>query len=207
MSKPVMDPFNVTDFLLAITLFQKYHEKNQLKLTQFQNDFATESLRKLKQLQFLITKVRKVENKLRNHVNLSFQTQLPGKIEWEQFSKQEKLCTEIEAYTECIYYLAFRTRCIFRTLPGLESFEATAIRDVRNHLLEHSEHKDSLVTSVSFGHIGPHGPTVKPARPSHQSGIHIDRGLYKNLHEFLDNLCAALMKEITPPQSYTLPAR
>ena len=61
-----------------------------------------------------------------------------------------------------------------------------------NHLIEHSELKDSQVFIISFAHVGPNGPVIKAARYSHQIDKWKDAGLYKNTKEMLDVIIQAL---------------
>jgi hypothetical protein len=55
---------------------------------------------------------------------------------------------EMQLFTECFYYIAERLRNALRKskpVRGLESFRCDGARNVRNHLIEHPEGKDSQV--------------------------------------------------------------
>jgi hypothetical protein len=94
---------------------------------------------------------------------------------------------EVRVLLESFYYSAHRVRDILRdgreALPGVASFEAVGVRNVRNHLVEHPSKKGGvLVPSIATG--GPVGPQLKPLRWSlDESGTH-DAGLHANAAEF-----------------------
>jgi hypothetical protein len=97
----------------------------------------------------------------------------------------------IEIYTYSFYYLAFRVYDILRTVTKIR-INAPGIVTVRNHLMEHPEGKSSRILSYGFGHIGPHGPVVKPGRNQNEKPIHLDKVLYHNAKEFETSLLKSL---------------
>lgn len=107
------------------------------------------------------------------------------------FEKQD----EVRVLLESFYYSAHRVRDILRNgrepLPGVDSFEAVGIRNVRNHLVEHpSKNGGVVVPSIATG--GPVGPQLKPLRWSlDESGTH-DAGLHANAAEFEAEFDAAM---------------
>ena len=71
--------------------------------------------------------------------------------EWrEKRNRQSEIVNELELQTECFYWIAGRARTIIKLMPGLETFEAVGVRNVRNKLIEHPEKGDSGVTIGSF---------------------------------------------------------
>ncbi|WP_428492630.1 hypothetical protein [Rhodopila sp.] len=98
------------------------------------------------------------------------------------------LTEPLQFFTEAFYCFAARTRFIIRQLPKLENFEATGVRNVRNHLLEHPEGKSSGVLITSFGYGGRNGPVVKGLRYDHQVDLWPDPGLFVNAVEFAESL-------------------
>lgn len=109
------------------------------------------------------------------------------------------LTTEIRALTEAFYYFAARLRYILRSehLPGL-SIEAVGVRNVRNHLIEHSEKKPSRVTAQSFEYGGPKGPVIKGSRPAATPDVFPDAGLYLNAEELrveLERVLSAVVSD------------
>lgn len=106
----------------------------------------------------------------------------------EALRRQSTLNKPLETLTESFYWLAARTRSVIRRLPRLERFEAAGVRNVRNHLLEHPERKDSGVVITSFASGGPVGPVLKGVRYGHQTEVWPDRGLFVNASEFATNL-------------------
>ena len=96
---------------------------------------------------------------------------------------------EIRVLTEAFYYCAGRARTVLRDVyPGLGTFEAEGVRDVRNQLLEHPEGKNSTVieNGTSFGFDC--GPVIKGVRRADKVHIFPDKGLYINAQEFAANL-------------------
>ena len=61
------------------------------------------------------------------------------------FDKMGALQVEIRTLTEAFYYFAWRTHTIVSSLPHLHSFKCVGVRDVRNHLIEHPEGRNSRV--------------------------------------------------------------
>jgi hypothetical protein len=111
---------------------------------------------------------------------------------------------EARVFTECFYYLAGRVRTILRLrtnpIPGLSSFEAMGVRNVRNGLLEHAgQGARNPITVPSFAFGGPNGPVVKAIRPAHQVGIADDIGLYANADEMRKALEFRLRRELGKP--------
>ncbi len=110
----------------------------------------------------------------------------------EQLTQYQQAWRDIELFTEMFYHLGHRVRVIIRhkvqPLPHLGSFEASGVRDVRNHLLEHPESKDSQVFARSFGAGGANGPVVKSIRETGHEEVWPDQGLFFNAREFDLNL-------------------
>ena len=89
----------------------------------------------------------------------------------------------MELFTESFYWVAHRGAVAIRQLPGLRSFEATGVRDVRNNVLEHPEKRHG-VPALAFGWGSPSnsGPTIATATWNY------DKGLYVNAIEFFEEV-------------------
>lgn len=112
------------------------------------------------------------------------------------FEKSDELRVLLEAF----YYSAHRVRDILRDhepdLPGLSSFEAKGVRDVRNHLVEHpSKDKGVLVYSTACG--GPVGPQLRLLRWSLDPPGTEDQGLHHNANEFEHALESCLSRAVS----------
>jgi hypothetical protein len=108
---------------------------------------------------------------------------------------------EVRIALEGFYYNTSRVRDLFRDssngLPGLQGFEATGVRDVRNHLVEHPTRKKGVkVMAIALG--GPIGPQLKPVRRSQDPAGTWDAGLYANAREFCSSLETTLSATIGP---------
>ena len=114
-----------------------------------------------------------------------------GNFDGGSFGESEPLFFKIKFYTEALYMHAFRIRDALRhrsePLPGLSSFEAPSVRDVRNHLLTHPEGRASQIVSQSFQWGPETGSIIKPRRSSAEVGRHTDMGLVHNMSEFFGN--------------------
>jgi hypothetical protein len=107
----------------------------------------------------------------------------------------------LRVYVEAFYYSAHRVRDILRDhkadLPGLLGFEAEGVRNVRNHLVEHTSRGNGvLVPSIACG--GPVGPQLRLLRWSLDPPGTQDRGLPANVAEFLSGLQRTIQRAISP---------
>ena len=97
---------------------------------------------------------------------------------------------ELITLSESAYYIAFRLKGVINgigereDIPALKSkrFNPIGVRDVRNHLLEHTEEPMYV-----FATGGNHGPRLKPL-DKYRGAKFVDRGLYVNIEEFLQDL-------------------
>ena len=164
-------------FSNTLILYDKYYVFNDtMKTKGFKNDLTCEGRDRIKQLDYLIQKVKELESQAleisdrhtreftkwieyTKENNLDFETTLaPSNINMtqEEYSCYSILSYEIELHTEHFYYIAFRVRGIINYLPGLKKFESKGIRDVRNKLIEHPDKdKDSqvFIRSFAFGEL------------------------------------------------------
>lgn len=107
---------------------------------------------------------------------------------------------DLELFCESFYWIAGRARVGIRQLPGLQSFEAKGIRNVRNKLLEYPEGSDSGVLFGGFSIGGSQGPVVKAVRLETQKDLWVDAGLYVNVSEFFENLRGTASRLIAEPR-------
>lgn len=185
------------------------------------NDFAAEAAKRLKKMRWLLLMVQEAEARSM----AESQATLPPPIEEDEAIEEyeasdryrawnERRDTDdykdrilkawlesdsIEIHTEAFYWNAGRTRDIIRALPGLDGFEATGTRDVRNKLIEHPEKRDSGVVWGGTGWGAPQGPVLKALRYEHQKDLWKDDGLYVNADEFFDRLSTAIQRCMKEP--------
>jgi len=194
-------------------LFDEYCRHLDTKETQgFNRDLGCEVRERLQQLNYIVERVRKLENiaqqalsrhqaRLIEHIEdlksrgISYESApfpSSARVTEEEFKTNDEASFEMKLLTEAFYYLAGRVRTILRNaqapLPGLTNFECEGARNVRNKLLEHAEGGDSQVSICSFGWGAAHGPMLKALRYGGQEHVFPDRGLYENAEEFRDNL-------------------
>jgi hypothetical protein len=100
-----------------------------------------------------------------------------------------------QTFAEAFYYLAARLRSICRRrepgLPGLEKLEASGVRDVRNHLIEHPEGAASRILEGGFGVDEEKGAVLKPWRIQGYEHFQ-DQGLVANAQELVSELTKLL---------------
>jgi hypothetical protein len=99
-------------------------------------------------------------------------------------------------HTEALYMHAFRVRDAVRhkskPIPGLSSFDAPGVRDVRNHLLIHPE--GAQIYSRSFLWGPETGPVIRPKRSPSEAGKHEDQGLVHNMIEYFERFTHLAMQ-------------
>lgn len=117
----------------------------------------------------------------------------------ESLEQFQSALLELRLFTEAFYFFAGRLRELFghkgNPFPGLRSFEAPGVRDVRNHLIQHPEGKHSQAFLWSLGYGGPGGPYIKFGSPGPSRKFRV-RGLYTNAEEFRKNLELALLAAV-----------
>ncbi|MET4843680.1 hypothetical protein [Bradyrhizobium japonicum] len=99
----------------------------------------------------------------------------------------------VELLTEAFYWIGHRASSAIKHLPGLKSFEAVGVRDVRNRMLEHVD-RPSGIKWDGFGLGGPNGPTL--ATIPHGK----DKGLFVNAEEFFAEVQRVTSRCIKNPE-------
>jgi hypothetical protein len=148
-------------------LFDEYYGKERDRGGDELFDWMIEATERLKQLVHILTRLEALQ---------AYRDEDPADRDRDEW-------TEMQTYTEAFYWIAFRLQHVMEKLPGL-SFKAVGVRDVRNHLLEHPEKKDS---GVIFGVIGLQadvGPVIKARRRLGTDAKWTDAGLKPNAEEY-----------------------
>jgi hypothetical protein len=111
--------------------------------------------------------------------------------------------TELHAFTDAFYFLAFRARDVIRRLgPGFGNFDAIGIRATRNDLLAHPErvaNPDERIFKQDLFLDDRRGPVLKggtmivhAADRSVDLVDPLDADLYVNAQEFADAFLATI---------------
>lgn len=100
--------------------------------------------------------------------------------------EQEKSVKQLQHLTESIYNNLWGIKSRLNQCPEYKRFNPPGVRDVRNHLITHTDIPASEATIYSFG-ISTNGPVLRPTKPI---GVKAptDRGLYINIGEFLKEI-------------------
>ena len=183
--------------------FQDFSNKRNLDSAgDIESEYRIEAIQRLAHLEFIVSRIRQLSQR-------TPASDMVAEAEYTQMSKGADLQDlhqflykvtplrlneiEIMVLTEAFYYCASRARQVIRKLPGLGSFEAIGVRDVRNKLLEHPEGKDSEVIENGFSVCFERGPIIKGVRRVDKVNVFPDAGLYPNCQEFVANLKAVLL--------------
>lgn len=173
-------------------------------------ELAVEAVERLKQLDLLLTRVAVIQRRVSTSRNLCIRDFLlpieATPVGLESADEGQTIAEgffHARLYAETFYYLAFRFRQILTTqnqktgkyaFPNLKSFEATGVRDVRNHLLEHPEGRTSQAFSQDHSPGGLEGPKLKIDA---SKSACVDHGLFVNAAEFKQSLEGLLMRAST----------
>lgn len=174
-------------------LWQKFYNTSGKSISNA--DLAIEVDKRFRQLKLLLSRIVKLEERARFNGYLVLQASMRdrSKAPNELLKSSNKIGFQIELYTETCYYLAFRLICVAAKIVGNPKIKSGSrgVILVRNQFIEHSE-KNGGITTVSFGHVGPYGPQVKPGRTASQVNPYLDPGLYKNMEEMLTAISVGL---------------
>lgn len=171
-------------------LFVMYRQKmNQQKLGNYTGALALEVLKRLNQLSYIYRKLKEYE-------------QVLTKQSVEEAKQSSYMMDEVEIYTEAFYYFAFRIYKIlknkkFNIFPGLNSFDAPGVRNVRNFLIEHPDISNDKAYLPSISLLGTVGPVLKIARRPDDERTFDDPGLWVNAAEFKNNLEKLLRRAVS----------
>jgi hypothetical protein len=89
----------------------------------------------------------------------------------------------LHSLVETAYNNLWLVKQRLNTLPDFKNFKPPGVRNVRNHLITHTEYKNSGANIFSFGVITG-GPVLRPIKPTGAKAPN-DLGFIKNVHEFL----------------------
>ena len=104
------------------------------------------------------------------------------------------LLLELKLSAESFYYFASRLIGILQGFSQLKNLDVPSIRNVRNHLIEHSEKASSGVTNRNWSYGGDAGPAFKNHRLSNPLHVPLDAGLFVNAAQLRDVLVAQLSR-------------
>lgn len=208
-------------FQSTIDLLDAYYAAADRRMVPgFQRDLASELRDRLEQMGWLLDRIRDLERRasvpterarlaFASHLErlardgLDFASVPPSPdmaMTAEEIRESDLAQFEMRLYSDAFYFFAGRARALVRhkanPLPGLGSFEAAGVRDVRNHLIEHPEGSASHVFALSWAWGGPQGPVLKAVRHEGQEDTFPDAGLYVNAQVFRDHLEALLTSAI-----------
>lgn len=95
---------------------------------------------------------------------------------------------QIRLYAEAFYYFAARFVAILKRYSAFKNLDVPGIRNVRNHLIEHSDKPASGITQQNWSHGSGIGPMFKTSRRKGQKPIPLDKGLFANATELRERI-------------------
>jgi hypothetical protein len=167
--------------------FDAYRTLEYAKFGGAHDALYQEIVKRLRQLRWITEEVISLCQYSFNQQRSMFQTgALTSDANLRNFGvAQLEIHDRIELHTESFYWVAHRTATVIRLMPGLKSFNAVGVRDVRNWLLEHTGPSGSPNVGFGWGSgagldgvlSGGNGPTIATLADG-------DKGLYCNATEF-----------------------
>ena len=112
-----------------------------------------------------------------------------GKLDDQTKPDNAKL-KELHSKTESMYQKLWVIKERLNQTPKFKNFNPPGVRDVRNHLIEHTDKGPSGASIYSFG-LATNGPVLRPMKPTGARAPH-DAGLETNLEEFLRKIVSRL---------------
>ncbi|MDI3565412.1 hypothetical protein [Bradyrhizobium sp. Arg816] len=149
-----------------------------------------EADKRLRQLRSIIAEVRPLCS---SNVDLMSVATWPKEQQARYGLEQIERADRIELLTETFYWIGHRAAAVIRKMPGLQSFKAVGVRDVRNWMLEHVDNPKNGIPSAGVGWGGPNGPTFA-TNPHGQ-----DKGLFVNAEEFFGEVHRVASRCIDDP--------
>jgi hypothetical protein len=201
ITQPLYPPFV---FAQLKPLFDEYWTRLQRSGNASQpghSDLAAEVRERLEQLSFISQQLDQM-NALFGVTAIEQRLGPNGEVEYynNTAERDEKLRFMMRLLTESFYYFAFRIRQILRNdvhrFLELQSFDASGVRDVRNHLIEHPEGKSSRVFNQTFSWSPNCGMQLKSGRHEWEISGFVDTGFVANASQFSANLESALKSAI-----------
>ena len=162
--QPVIDQFDI--YLTAKCSEPPKHKNFPARVISFEGQ---EAMTRLRQLNWLCRRIAEYEANSVEFLDFILSqgksSDAGSQDNWAAISASEQNSFEMEIFVEGFYYLAWRLRNVIQRLPGLKKFESQGVLNVRNHLIEHPEKKDSGVIHgcMSSGNKET-GPVLKSTR-------------------------------------------
>jgi hypothetical protein len=166
------------------------------------DDLGKEVVERLAQLAFLEAELMRLDEAFGTVAMVAI-TNENGEVEHYNatFERDQQLRFGMRLGAEAFYYFAFRIRKILRNaefpFPGFAKFEASGVRDVRNHLIEHPEGGASRVMNQTWSWTPETGIALKTGRQEWEPKSFIDKGFRANVVEFT-NAFANCLAQVAP---------
>lgn len=103
-------------------------------------------------------------------------------------SERAESLRKLQAQTEQVYQSLWIAKGLLNETPKFRNYNPVGVRDVRNHLIEHTDRSGASI--FSFG-VATGGPVLRPMKPQGAKAKH-DPGLNANVKEFLEAIVRRL---------------
>jgi len=191
-------------------LVRYFEEVVRLEPATTEHELWVEAGERLAQIDFLYQRVVELQDE--SHAVSNQLLALVNKNGGEYTDAEDRFTSmlkegtfQIRLYAEAFYYFAARFITILKRYPAFKSLEVPGIRNVRNHLIEHSDKPASGITQQNWSHGSGVGPMFKTSRRKDQKPIPMDQGLFANATELRERIERKLkpILESLPPDKVT----
>lgn len=191
-------------FARTKSIFDEYTSLLNLNDALLNEEHGLKDIREMmrdENINSILTKASKTDSQLAEYLN-----SVGGKVKRVQSSEfvaydmgrldsqsdlQITKIRELHSRTESIYHNLWSVGSRLNQLPKFKNFKPKGVRDVRNHLIEHTDNpKTSGATIFSFG-ISTNGPVLRPTKPTGVPAPN-DKGLDVNIEEFFSSIVKIL---------------
>ena len=185
---------NPLDFSVARNLLREYRLCISEPDDADTRAIACEAEIRLRQLDWVYQRVRRLQDEQVATIRLMAEG-ASGEFEppRDLADRERDQAEEIGVLTEAFYYFAWRFRQVIRPLPGLSRYDPRGIRDVRNQLIEHPPEHGAKLSHTRMTSSDT-GPQLRVSRNADTRHYPVDRGLYHNAAELLNELMTRLQR-------------
>lgn len=172
---------NIEDRFIEVTKLNDDYIESDEKISEIRDNFSEEKVFKM------LTEQANVDPKLKEWLQGRSGIKVESKTEVSTFNLTENdddKVSKLHTATESIYHDLWSIKERLNKVSRYKNFNPAGVRDVRNHLIVHTDKHGAAL--YSFG-VQTRGPVLRPVKPSDAKAKH-DRGLVSNVEEFFNEI-------------------